>query len=69
MYSDSEKGSAWARICRGAWQYCVVGPVRVPIGHNLQQRAIVVYVVVHFVFYEMVIRMVMMLVMAMMLMI
>ena len=47
----------------------MVGPVRVPIGHNLQQRAIVVYVVVHFVFDEMVIRMVMMLVMAMMLMI
>ena len=36
----------------------MVGPVRVPIGHNLQQRAIVVYVVVHFVFYEMAMRMV-----------
>ena len=49
MYSDRENSSTWARICRGAWQYFVVGPVRVPIGHNLQQRAIVVYVVVHFV--------------------
>ena len=47
----------------------MVGPVWVPIGHNLQQRAIVVYVVVHFVFYEMVMRMVMMLVTTMVMMI